>query len=150
MRPERSMRVVFFVAGTLLLGTPAARGTTWFALDALSTASGLGIEVDTDSLRQTSAVGREIIVRVTYPQPRVHRSGASFRSVVAKVAFHCEGGLGGYREAAFYSDPEGQGLVTARDDGQLPIPERTQDLLPAKSLELITRAGCAQPTPAAR
>jgi hypothetical protein len=83
------------LAGMVLLGaSPPVHATTWFALDALSAASGLGIEVDTDSLKHNTN-RREVTVRVTYAQPRQHRWGAFYRSVVTTVEFRCEGGLGG-------------------------------------------------------
>jgi hypothetical protein len=145
MRPLPRLAAVL-----LLLGISTAHAASWFGLDALSAASGLGIEVDTDSLRQ-SGPRREIAVRVTYPEPRLHRWGAPFRSVVATVEFECEGRLGGYRDAVFYSDVKGQGLVTVREDGQsAAVPERTRDLLPAKSLEVLARAACSRPTPAVK
>ena len=144
------MRATTILAAALLVSAGPARAVNWFALDALSSASGLGIEVDTDSLRQ-AGTRREISVRVTYPEPRLHRGGAWFRSVVATVEFECEGRLGGYRDAVFFSDARGQGMVTVREDGAAgSIPARTADLLPAKSLEVLARAACARPTPAAR
>jgi hypothetical protein len=146
----RWMRLLPHLAALLLLGAATAHGATWFGLDALSAASGLGIEVDTDSLRQAGN-RREIAVRVTYPEPRQHRWGALFRSVVATVEFECEGRLGGYRDALFYSDVKGLGLVVVREAGQFPaIPERTRDLLPPRSLETLIRAACSRPTPAVR
>src|SRR5688500_14826166 len=96
--PVQPMRALTFAAAALLLSAVPARAANWFSLDTLSAASGLGIEVDTDSLRQAGG-RREIAVRVTYPEPRLHRGGAWFRSVVATVEFECEGRLGGYREA---------------------------------------------------
>ena len=134
----------------LLLSVPCAQAANWFGLDALSAASGLAIDVDTDTLRQEGA-RREIRVRVTYPEPRLHRWGASFRSVLATVEFDCEGRLAGYRDAVFFSEARGQGLVAVREDGPLtPIPGRTSDLLPARSLEVMARAACSRPTPATR
>jgi hypothetical protein len=150
MRRASWIRRLCGLAAVLLAGMPlAGYGATWFALDALSVASGLGIEVDTDSLR-TTGNRREIAVRVTYPQPREHRWGALFRSVVATVEFRCDGGLGSYRDAVFYSDVKGTGLVTVREEGQAQIPDRIRELLPAKGLEALTRAACTQPTPASR
>ena len=144
------MRLLPPLAALLLLGLPTAHAASWFGLDALSAASGLGIEVDTDSLRQ-SGTRREIVVRVTYPESRLHRGGAPFRSVVATVEFECEGRLGGYRDAIFYSEVKGQGLVTVREDGHSPhVPDRTRELLPAKSLEVLTRAACSRPTSAVK
>lgn len=151
MRRASFMANACCVAGVLLLGAAASpvQGATWFSLDTLSTASGLGIEVDTDSLRHT-ANRREIAVRLTYPEPRQHRWGAYVRSVVATVEFRCDGGLGNYRDAVYYSDVKGTGLVVVREEGQSQVPERMRELLPAKSLESLTRAACAQPTPATR
>lgn len=138
------------LAGMLLPGmAPAALGANWFALDALSASSGLTIEVDTDSLKH-GANRREITVRLTYPKTRQHRWGAVYRSVVTTVEFRCDGVLGGYRDAVYYTDVKGTGLVVAREEGQSLIPERIRELLPPKSLETLTRAACAQPTPAAR
>jgi len=138
------------LAAMVLIGMPTAHAASWFSLDTLSAASGLGIEVDTDSLRHAGS-RREITVRVTYAEPRLHRAGASFRSVVATVEFECEGRLGGYRDAVFYSDVRGQGLVMVREDGtSAAVPDRIRDLLPAKSLEVLTRAACSRPTPAVR
>jgi hypothetical protein len=135
------------LAALLLLGMSAAHAANWFSLDALSAASGLGIEVDTDSLRQTGP-RREVVVRVTYPEARQYR-GVTFRSVVATVAFECEGRLGGYRDAVFFAGAKGQGPVIAREDGAAPaVPDRIRDLLPPKSLEVLTRAACSRPTPA--
>lgn len=135
------------IAALLLLG--AASATTWFPLDALSQASGLDIEVDTDSLRPASG-GREVMVRVSYPQPRVHPSGAAFRSVVTTVAFRCDGGLAGYRDATYYADAGGRGTPVAREERPSPVPDATRELLPSRSLEQLTRAACTQPTPASR
>ena len=144
------MRALRCLTAVLMLGAPAAQAITWFGLDALSKASNLGIEVDTDSLRQ-AASRREIRVRVTYPDTRLHRWGASFRSVAATVEFECEGRLAGYRDAVFYAEPGGRGLVMAKEDGLLaPIPDRTADLLPSRSVEVLARAACTQPTPASR
>lgn len=138
------------LAGSLALGPAAAvHGATWFSLDALAKASGLGIEVDTDSLRHNGA-RRDITVRLTYPEPRQHRWGANFRSVVATVEFRCDGGLGSYRDAVYYSDVKGTGLVMVREEAPSQVPDRIRELLPAKSLESLTRAACAQPTPAVR
>jgi hypothetical protein len=143
-------RHVCRLAAVLLLGAaPAVRGATWFSLDTLSSASGLGIEVDTESLRHT-ANRREIAVRLTYPEPRQHRWGALVRSVVATVEFRCDGGLGNYRDAVYYSDVKGTGLVVVREEGQSQVPERMRELLPPRSLESLTRAACSQPTPAMR
>lgn len=144
------MRASTVLAAALLVSAAPGRAVNWFALDALSAASGLGIEVDIDSLRQ--AGGRhQIAVRVSYPEPRLHRGGTWFRSVVTTVEFECEGRLGGYRDAAFFSDAGGRGTVVVREEGPAgPIPSRTMDLLPAKSLEAMARAACARPTPAAR
>jgi len=144
------LRSPLLLVAALLLRAPVAQATNWFALDALSAASGLGIEVDTDSLRQVGD-RRDIKVRLSYPELKVHRWGAPFRSVVATVEFECEGRMSGYRDAVFFSDVRGQGLVTVREDGTLaPIPERTGSLLPPRSLELLTRAACSRPTPAVR
>jgi len=144
------MRALCCFTATLLFATPAAHAVNWFGLEALSKASNLEIDVDTDSLRQ-SGTRREIRVRVTYPETRLHRWGASFRSVAATVEFECEGRLAGYRDAVFYAEPAGRGLVMAKEDGPLaPIPDRTADLLPSKSVEQLVRAACAQPKPAAR
>jgi hypothetical protein len=144
------MRSLPFIAAALLFSAAPARAINWFALDSLSAASGLGIEVDTDSLKQIGTK-REIAVRVSYPEPRLHRGGAWFRSVVATVEFECEGRVGGYRDAVFFSDPKGQGTITVREEGPSgTVPARIMDLLPAKSLEVMARAACARPTPAAR
>jgi hypothetical protein len=150
MRRASPIGHVCRLAGVLLLGTASpVHGATWFALDALSAASGLAIEVDTDSLRQ-NASRRDVTVRVTYPAARQHRWGPLYRSVVMTVEFRCEGGLGSYRDATYYSDVKGTGLVTVREEGPSQIPERIRELLPPRSLETLTRAACAQPTPAAR
>lgn len=139
------MRPGFALAGWMALFAPLAHSATWFSLAALSAASGLAIEVDTDSLRVNGA-RREIVVRVSYPDVRTHRSGASFRSVIATVQFDCEGKLGTYRDATFYSDVEGRGAATAREQAPSNVPETMRDVLPAKSLEQMTRAACSQPT----
>jgi hypothetical protein len=139
------MRPGIALAGWLALAAPLAHSATWFSLAALSAASGLAIEVDTDSLRVNGA-RREIIVRVSYPEVRAHRSGASFRSVVATVQFDCDGKLGTYRDAVFYSETEGRGPVTVREQAPSNVPENMRDVLPAKSLEQMTRAACSQPT----
>jgi len=144
------MRALTFAAAALLLSAVPARAANWFSLDTLSAASGLGIEVDTDSLRQAGG-RREIAVRVTYPEPRLHRGGAWFRSVVATVEFECEGRLGRYREAVFFSEAKGQGTIAVREEGTSgAVPARIADLLPTKSLEVLARAACARPTPATR
>jgi hypothetical protein len=144
------MRSLPFIAAALLFSASPARAVNWFALDSLSVASGLGIEVDTDSLKQTGTK-REVAVRVSYPEPRLHRGGAWFRSVVATVEFECEGRVGGYRDAVFFSDAKGQGTITVREEGPSgTVPARIMDLLPAKSLEVMARAACARPTSAAR
>jgi len=125
-----------------------ARAEHWFGLDQLSAQSGMDIEVDTDSLREARG-RRSIVVRVTYPQPRVRPDGLPFRSVVATVEFECEGRLAGYRNAAFYAGVRGQGGLVARESSQLAqIPEPTRGVLPENSLELLTRAACSRPTPA--
>ncbi|MDP3762284.1 MAG: hypothetical protein Q8R01_17405 [Ramlibacter sp.] len=116
---------------------------------ALSANSGLVVEVDTDSLRPTTS-GRQVAVRLTHPAPRQHRWGAFFRSVVTTVEFRCDGGLGTYRDAVYYSDARGTGLVTVREEGASQVPDRMRELLPARSLETLTRAACSQPTPASR
>jgi len=139
--------LVGYLAAAFLCCEPA-HAANWFSLDALSAASGLGIEVDLDSLRSTG-MRREAVVRVSYPAAQVHGSGAAFRSAVATVEFECEGGLVGYRDAVFYSEAKGNGAVTAREEGRLaPIPEPTRELLPAKNLEVLIRAACSRPTPA--
>jgi hypothetical protein len=137
------------LAGTLLLAmaSPAA-AVNWFSLDALSATSGMTIEVDTDSLRHT-ANHRDIAVRITYPQVRFHVE-AAYRSVVTTVEFRCDGALGTYRDAVYHADAKGTGAVVAREPGQAQVPERIRQLLPPRSLETLTRAACAQPTPAAR
>lgn len=66
------------------------------------------------------------------------------------MEFRCDGGLGSYRDAVYYSDVRGTGLVTVREDGPSQVPDRILELLPSRSLETLTRAACAQPTPAAR
>jgi hypothetical protein len=135
------------VAAALCLAGPA-RAEHWFGLDQLSAQSGMDIEVDTDSLREVRG-RRSIVVRVTYPQPRVRADGLPYRSVVATVEFECEGRLAGYRDAAFYAGMRGQGGLVARESSQLAqIPEPTRGVLPANSLELLTRAACSRPTPA--
>lgn len=137
------------LAPALLLSFCAnASGSTWFALDDLGAGNELRLEADTDSLRQTTT-GRQIVVRLTYAQPRQHRWGAYFRSVIATVEFHCDGTLGGYRDAVYYSDVRGTGLVAAREEGHAQVPQRLLELLPPKRLEKLTRAACTQPMSAA-
>lgn len=131
-----------------LLISPAIHAENWFVLDTPGAAGALGIEVDTDSLRQTNG-RREVMVRVSYSRPRQHGSGELFRSVVTRVEFECEGQLAGYRDATFYSEARGGGMVTAREEGRLAAAvEGTQDLLPPRSVELLIRAACSRPTPA--
>jgi hypothetical protein len=140
-------RIACCVAAVLGLAGPA-RAEHWFGLDQLSAQSGMEIEVDTDSLREMRG-RRSIVVRVTYPQVRVRPDGLPFRSVVATIEFECEGRLAGYRDAAFYAGVRGQGGLVARESSQLAqIPEPMRGVLPANSLELLTRAACARPTPA--
>jgi hypothetical protein len=135
------------VAGALCLAA-SAHAEHWFGLDQLSAQSGMDIEVDTDSLREVRG-RRSIVVRVTYPQPRVRPDGLPFRSVVATVEFECEGRLAGYRDASFYASVRSQGGLVARESSPLAqIPEPTRGVLPASSLELLTRAACARPTTA--
>jgi hypothetical protein len=135
------------VAAVLCLAAPV-RAEHWFGLDQLSAQSGMDIEVDTDSLREARG-RRSIVVRVTYPQPRVRADGLPYRSVVANVEFECEGRLAGSRDAAFYAGPRGQGGLVARESSQLAqIPEPTRGVLPSSTLELLTRAACSRPTPA--
>jgi len=138
------------LAGMLLpCVATGAQGATWFSLDALSASSGMAIEVDTDSLKH-NADTREITVRVTYPRTRQHRWGAVYRSVATTVEFRCDGVLGGYRDAVYYTNVKGTGLVVAREEGRSQIPDRVRELLPPKSLQKLTRAACTQPTPATR
>jgi hypothetical protein len=139
------MRPGIALAGWMVLFAPLAQSATWFNLVALSAASGLAIEVDTDSLRVNGA-RREIVVRVSYPEVRTHRSGAPFRSVIATVQFDCDGKLGTYRDAVFYSEVEGRGSVVVREQAPSNVPENMREVLPAKSLEQMTRAACSQPT----
>jgi hypothetical protein len=135
-------------AAVLLCLAEPARAEHWFGLDQISAQSGMDIEVDTDSLREVRG-RRSIVVRVTYPQPRVRPDGLPFRSVVATVEFECEGRLAGYRDAAFHAGVRGQGGLVARETSQLAqIPAPIGGLLPASSLELLTRAACSRPTPA--
>jgi hypothetical protein len=120
------------------------RAANWFALDALSAASGMAIEVDTDSLR-LNGTRREVVVRATHPQPMQHASGAAYRSVLTTVEFDCEGQLAGYRDASFHAEPQGQGAVVARDRRPLTaVPDRTMQLLPPRILEQLARAACAR------
>jgi hypothetical protein len=132
----------------LLLGAGAAHAENWFDLDALRASTGPGIEVDTDALRE--AGGRRLVtVRVSYPQARMHTSGAAYRSVVATVEFGCDGAAPRYRDAAFYSEAGGRGVVTLRENGLLPVsPDPAHELLPGRSVELLARAACTRPTPA--
>lgn len=147
MHPVRCLLAALLLAA-LLLGAGAAHAANWFELDALSAATRLGIEADTDSIHHSGAQ-RAVTVRVSYPEPRVHRSGVPYRSVVATVEFNCEGGLAGYRDASFYAEARGSGTIAAREDGRLaPIPESTRELLPARSVEFLIRAACSEPTPA--
>lgn len=149
LRANFNIRQCSLAAALLLSFCGSASGSTWFALDATDNTSGLELEVDTDSLRQT-VTGRQIAVRLTHHQPRQHRWGAYFRSVVATVEFHCDGTLSNYRDAVYYSDVRGTGLVTAREEGFSQVPQRLLKLLPPKSLETLTRAACMRPSPAAR
>jgi hypothetical protein len=140
-------RIACCLAASLCL-PGVARAEHWFGLDQLSAQSGMEIEVDTDSLREVRG-RRSILVRVTYPQPRVRADGLLYRSAVATVEFECEGRLAGYRDAALYAGVRGQGGLVARESSQLAqIPEPTRGVLPASSLELLTRAACSRPTPA--
>jgi hypothetical protein len=140
-------RIACSVAAVLSFAGPA-RAEHWFGLDQLSAQSGMEIEVDTDSLREVRG-RRSIVVRVTYPQPRVRPDGLPFRSVVSTVEFECEGRLAGYRDAAFYAGVRGQGGLVARESSPLTqIPESTRGVLPASSLELLTRAACSRPATA--
>jgi hypothetical protein len=142
-----SRRIAACLATALCLASPA-RAEHWFGLDQLIAQSGMDIEVDTDSLREVRG-RRSIVVRVTYPQPRVRPDGLLFRSVVATVEFECEGRLAGYRDAAFHAGIRGQGGLVARESSQLAqIPAPVGGVLPASSLELLTRAACSRPTPA--
>jgi hypothetical protein len=142
------MRALSWLLAALLLGSSAAYAVNWLELDGGSAAGGLGLDVDTDSLRPAGAP-RAVTVRVSYPEPRIHRSGARYRSAVVTVEFGCDVGLTGFRDAIFHSEPEGQGAVTAREDGRLgPVPEGSRNLLPARSVELLIRAACAHPATA--
>jgi hypothetical protein len=132
----------------LLLISPAVHAETWFVLDTPGGPGDLGIEADMDSLRQAGG-RREVRVRVSYAQTRQYRSGEPFRSVVTRVEFECEGQLAGYRDATFYSETGGGGMVTAREEGRLAAAaEGTRDLLPPRSVEVLIRAACSRPTPA--
>src|SRR5215208_6076367 len=123
------MRAIICLVAALLLNSPAVQAANWFALDSSGAAGSVGVEVDTDSLRQSQR-RRAVSVRVSYPEPRLHLWGAWFRSMVATVEFECEGQLAGYRDAIFYSETKGRGIVMAREEGRLAgITEGTRELL---------------------
>jgi hypothetical protein len=144
------MRTLFsWLAAALLLGSPAVRAASWFALDTLGAGGGVTIEADIDSLRQSNA-RREVTVRVSYPDARKHPGGAWYRSFVATVEFQCDGQQADYRDAVFYAKAKGRGAVTTREDGRLATSEAAAELLPPRNLELLIRAACARPTPAVR
>ena len=141
------MRTLPWLIAALLLGSPAVYATNWFAVDTLGAGSGVALETDIDSLRQANA-RHEVTVRVSYPQPRLHHSGAWFQSVVATVEFQCDGRLADYRDAIFYSETRAHGVIAAREHGRLATSEAAGDLLPPRGLELLIHAACARPTPA--
>lgn len=149
MRLAPLVRHPLLAGATALLAQGAVQASTWFPLDAVGQTSSMAIEVDTDSLRPASG-GREVMVRVSYARPRVHASGAKFRSVVTTVEVRCDGGLAGYRDATYYAEAGGRGAPVAREEREASVPDATRALLPRRSLEQLTRAACTQPTPATR
>ena len=129
----------------LLLGAKPAWAENWFALDAPGAAAEVAIEVDMDLFRLVGG-RREVPIRVTWSEARVHASGVSFRSVVAMAELECVFKTPTLRDASFYSGMRGQGNLLMVRSGLLDAPaERIGDLLSAKTLELLERAACARP-----
>src|SRR6185369_11135447 len=104
------------------LPASSVSSANWFALDTLDAGSGVAIETDVDSLRQTDR-RREVTVRVSYPEARQHPGGAWYRSVVATVEFQCDGRQAEYRDAVFYAKAKGRGAVATRENGRLATSE---------------------------
>ena len=141
----------------LVLGAKPAGAENWFALDAPGTPSVPGvpgvpgavgeaaIEVDMDLFRLVGG-RREVPIRVTWPEARVHASGVSFRSVVAMAELECVFKTPTLRDTSFYAGMRGQGKLLLVRSGSFDTPtEHIGDLLSVKTLELLERAACTRP-----
>jgi hypothetical protein len=125
--------------------TPQTVGANqWFSLAERDARPGTTmVEVDLDTVRLRGGSG-EAVIRVTYPEPRSHTAGFSYRSFVATAQIECGRPSVSLMSAAYFAQAQGKGSRVGNDSTgrEAGMPPRLLESIPASARQALLKAAC--------
>ncbi len=102
------------------------------------------VEVDLDTVRARGTLS-EGVIRLNYGSPQPHRSGWTYRSLVATAEFDCQRRTVVLVSAAYFAAPGGQGARLGADSSghERGMPTEPLESIPPATRHALLRATCA-------